>query len=62
MEPRVEINFIIAKEDASFSPGKKWGVFFFLTFFFFYCSTTGLIPTGTTCPEIVLGLLAVVMS
>ena len=27
-----------------------------------YCSTTGLIPTGTTCPEIVIGLLAVVMS
>lgn len=28
----------------------------------FYFSTIGLIPTGTICPEIVIGLLAVVIS
>jgi hypothetical protein len=27
-----------------------------------YCSTTGLIPTGTTCPEIAIALPAAVMS
>jgi hypothetical protein len=40
MEPRVEINFIIAKEDAPFSPGKNGASSFFLPF----SSSTAALP------------------